>query len=104
MSMVENDRQTPQGPLRQPDAAPKPATPEPDAARPETSGQKPESLIPALMELAARSDRVAQTDRELGKDVAYVLRTATDTARHADTSFRRDVATALQDTEKALGE
>jgi hypothetical protein len=57
-----------------------------------------------LFELAARNERISQANRELGRDVTVLLRTAADTALHADTSFRRDVAGLLQDSEKALRE
>jgi hypothetical protein len=104
MSMAENDRQTPQGPQRQVDTASKPATPEPNAVKPETPGQKVESLVSVLIELAIRSERISQVSAQLGRDVRQLLDAGSDPRTHADPYIRHSIAAALQDTEKALRE
>jgi hypothetical protein len=102
--MPESENQAPQGPQRQSDPATRTAASSASAPPPDSPGQKLESLMPALFELATRNERISQANRELGRDVTVLLRTAADTALHADTNFRGDVAGLLQDSEKALRE
>lgn len=63
------------------------------------------SVVPALLALASRADRIAGTGKDdLARDLQAHLNVGGNPATHSDPDFRRNTAYLVQDVEKALGE